>query len=60
MGKEISGFNDDPVDGLFGLSFDTVPYNGALTPLHNAIRINLFLEPIFTVWLGNKVSLHSL
>ncbi|ORX50166.1 syncephapepsin precursor [Hesseltinella vesiculosa] len=52
--QESSQFQQDPVDGLMGLGFDTIStVSGTQTPVDSMIAQNLISKPIFGVYLGH-------
>ncbi|ORX50170.1 rhizopuspepsin 4 precursor [Hesseltinella vesiculosa] len=52
--QESSQFQQDPVDGLLGLGFDTIStVAGTKTPVDSLIAQNLISKPVFGVFLGH-------
>lgn len=51
--KRSASFNQDPIDGILGLGFDTlVTVQGVKTPMDQLIEQKLIDKPIFGCWLG--------
>lgn len=51
----MSGFKNDPVDGIVGLAFKSIAVEGVTPPLIAAIEQNILQTPLFTVWLDRRV-----
>ncbi|VDK54148.1 unnamed protein product [Gongylonema pulchrum] len=56
MARKLSGFDDDPVDGIVGLAFTSIAVDGVTPPLIAAIEHNILEQPLFTVWLEHQVN----
>lgn len=55
LARKLSGFKDDPVDGIVGLAFTSIAVEGVKPPLIAAIDQNILQLPLFTVWLDRRV-----
>lgn len=55
MARKLSGFKDDPVDGIVGLAFTSIAVKGVTPPLIAAIDQNILKPSLFTVWLSHQV-----
>ncbi|EFO15484.1 aspartyl protease 6 [Loa loa] len=54
LARKLSGFKDNPVDGIVGLAFTSIAVNGVTPPLIAAINQNILQSPLFTVWFGHQ------
>ncbi|VIO90620.1 Pepsin A precursor, putative [Brugia malayi] len=54
MARKLSGFKDDPVDGIVGLAFASIAVDGVTPPLIAAINQSIMKLPLFTVWLDRR------
>ncbi|EFO17184.2 hypothetical protein LOAG_11317 [Loa loa] len=54
LARKLSGFKDDPVDGIVGLAFTSIAVNGVTPPLIAAINQNILVPSLFTVWLDRR------
>jgi hypothetical protein len=48
-------FTDEPLDGILGLAFQSLAVDNVVPPLINAINQQLLDQPLFTVWLAQRV-----
>uniref|UniRef100_A0A0R3S0I5 Peptidase A1 domain-containing protein n=1 Tax=Elaeophora elaphi TaxID=1147741 RepID=A0A0R3S0I5_9BILA len=54
LARKLSGFKDDPVDGIVGLAFTSIAVDGVTPPLIAAIDRNILNPSLFTVWLHRR------
>uniref|UniRef100_A0A915PZH0 Peptidase A1 domain-containing protein n=1 Tax=Setaria digitata TaxID=48799 RepID=A0A915PZH0_9BILA len=54
LARKLSGFKEDPVDGIVGMAFTSIAVEGVTPPLIEAINQNILQAPLFTVWLKHQ------